>query len=226
MKRTIRFWGYFVLAIVLATYFATKVIITCRGQSRMAKVHKIYVNADTTNTDLTAVASAAAVTPGINSYTIDLQQINARVAMIPGVKNSAVHRRPDGNLDVTVSFYKTIAVWTDGKKFYPLSADGTIVKEPSDIHTNESVLFRGKLPSDISAITAAAHGIVQYLGYLEWIEDRRWNLITTGGTTVMLPEKNPESAIASLIVLHQNNNILNKDIQIIDMRDDVRILVK
>ncbi|MCQ2598816.1 MAG: cell division protein FtsQ/DivIB [Alphaproteobacteria bacterium] len=214
------------LSIVLATYFSTKIIITSRGQSGMSQVHKIYVNADTANADLTAVASAAAVTPGTNSYALDLQQVNARVALIPGVKNSAVHRRPDGNLDVIVSFYKTIAVWTDGEKFYPLSADGTIVKEPSNMHTPESVLFRGKLPNDISGITAAARGIVRHLDYLEWIEGRRWNLITTGGTTIMLPEKNPETAIASLIVLHQNNNILNKDIQMIDMRDDMRILVK
>ncbi len=226
MIKSVRFWFYFVLAIVLATYFSTRIIITTKGYGYISKIHKIYVNADTANTDLTALASASAVTPGTNSYKIDLQQINTRVAMVPGVKKSAVHRRPNGDLDVQISLYKPIASWTDGEKFFPLSADGTIVSQPSENRDFETVLFRGKLPNDVSDITAAAHGIIKHLDYLEWIENRRWNLITTGGTVILLPEKNPDTAIASLIVLHQNNNILNKDIKIIDMRDDTRILVK
>ena len=42
----------------------------------------------------------------------------------------------------------------------------------------------------------------------------------------MLPEKSPESAIAQLIILNDKHNILSKDIEIIDMRDDARILIK
>jgi len=64
------------------------------------------------------------------------------------------------------------------------------------------------------------------LDYLEWIENRRWNLHTTGGITIMLPEQNPVDAIGQLVSLNNNHNILSRKINLIDMRDSARILVK
>ena len=61
---------------------------------------------------------------------------------------------------------------------------------------------------------------------MEWIENRRWNMYTKGGIVVMLPEENPLDAIGTLVALNNNHNILNKEIQVIDMRDAARILVK
>ena len=88
------------------------------------------------------------------------------------------------------------------------------------------MVFRGNVPNDITEITNTAHNLVEKLDYLEYIEDRRWNLYTTDGITVMLPEKDPSAAIASLMILDKNHKILSKDINVIDMRDDARILVK
>jgi cell division septal protein FtsQ len=51
-------------------------------------------------------------------------------------------------------------------------------------------------------------------------------MYTKDGIVVMLPEDNPLAAIATLVVLNTNHNILNKQIQVIDMRDATRILVK
>lgn len=122
--------------------------------------------------------------------------------------------------------YTAVAQWTDGDAFYPLSADGTIVQRPDDERTPSSVLFRGQIPSDISDITKAAHNLIENLDYIEWIENRRWNIQTTGGITVMLPENNPESAIANLVMLDKKHKLLSRKISVIDMRDDTRILVK
>ncbi len=49
---------------------------------------------------------------------------------------------------------------------------------------------------------------------------------TLGGITVMLPEDNPAAAIATLMVLDEKHGLLSRDISVIDMRDDARILVK
>jgi cell division septal protein FtsQ len=51
-------------------------------------------------------------------------------------------------------------------------------------------------------------------------------MYTKGGIVVMLPEDNPLDAIGTLVALNNNHNILNKEIQVIDMRDAARILVK
>ena len=152
--------------------------------------------------------------------------MNARVGAIPGVRKSAVRRMPNGNISVEVSLYQAVALWTDGENYYPLSGDGTIVNKPTDTRDAGNIVFRGKLPNDISEITRVARNLIGDLDYLEWIEDRRWNLHTTGGITVMLPETDPISAVTSLISLNKNHNILHKDITVIDMRDSARTYVK
>ena len=125
-----------------------------------------------------------------------------------------------------VKLYQSVAQWTDGIAFYPLSGDGTIVQTPSDVRDTSAIVFRGLLPNDISDITRAAHQLVGHINYLEWIENRRWNIITNDGITVMLPEKDPVAAIRSLNSLNEKQHILAKDINTIDMRDSARILIK
>lgn len=196
------------------------------GRGTASHVHTISITATPRTSELGPVKAAAAVTTGTRTYSVDLKTMTERISATPGVRHAAVRRMPNGNLSERVNMYTAVAQWTDGEAFFPLSADGTIVKRPESERDPASVLFRGSLPDDISDITKAAHNLIGNLDYLEWIENRRWDLKTTGGITVKLPEKNPAAAIASLIMLNEKHDLLSRDISIIDMRDEARILVK
>lgn len=226
MKRSIWFWLYFITSIILAIYFATRVIMVCTGRSQLSYVKNIIISTDTPNKDLNPIITAAAITSGTQAYKINLDEINDRIMATPGIKNSATRRLPSGNLIIHVDLYQAVAQWTDGNLYYPLSDDGTIVNNPTDIRNESTVIFRGNVPDDISMITDSAHNMVDKIKYMEYIEDRRWNIYTTTNITVMLPEKNPIEAIDRLITLDKTHNILSKDIRIIDMRDASRILVR
>ena len=226
MKRSIWFWLYFVVAILLAVYFATRVIMVCTGKSNLAYVRSLNISADISNKDLSPIANAAMVAPGTMAYGETLDSINARIMATPGVKNSATRRLPSGNLSIHVQLYQAVAQWTDGSLYYPLSADGTIVNKPTETRNENTVVFKGNVPDDISEITNLAHNLVERLDYMEFIEDRRWNIHTKEGIIIFLPEKEASTAIAKLITLDKNYKILSKDIEIIDLRDEARILVK
>ena len=79
---------------------------------------------------------------------------------------------------------------------------------------------------DLTEITNAANDMAADIDYIERIENRRWNIQTNTGITVKLPEDDFAHAIANLITINKNHNILNRDITVIDMRDASRILVK
>ena len=226
MKRSVWFWLCFVVTVILAVYFASRIIMVGMGHGNISRVRNISITADKNDKDLSALASAVTIASGTRSYAVDLDTLNARVGAVPGVKKSAVRRLPNGNLVVRVSMYTAVALWTDGERFYPLSADGTIVNKPTDVRDAGKVVFRGVVPDDIDEITKAAHNLVGALDYLEWVENRRWNLHTMDGITVMLPEQNPIGAIGTLVSLNNNHQILKRDISVIDMRDSARILVK
>lgn len=226
MKRGIWFWLCFIVAILLAVYFATRTIMTFTGHGDLARIRNISISADKNDKDLSSLATAASIAPGTRTYAVNLDNMNARISNVPGVKKSAVRRMPNGNLIVRTSMHTAVALWTDGQYYYPLSADGTIVQKPTDIRDESHVVFRGPVPNDITEITNAVHNLVGNLDYIEWIENRRWNIYTNGGITVMLPERDPITAIGTLITLNNNHKILARDIHIIDMRDTTRILIK
>lgn len=225
MKRSIWFWVCFVVAVIMAIYFATRIIMVGMGRGKLAQVHNISIVTDSRDADMDAMRAAAG---GLvrNTYDVDLDVLNARIAAVPGVKQSAVRRLPNGNLAVRANMHRAVAQWSDGESYFPLSADGTIVNQPSSARDIGAVVFVGALPKDIAEITSAARNMVADVAYMEWIENRRWNIVTMGGITVMLPEENPVGAISTLISLNQNHNLLGKKIQVIDMRDGARILVK
>lgn len=226
MKRNIWFWVYFIVAILLAIYFATRIIMTFMGYGPISKVKNISISADTAHQDLTAIAAATGVAAGTNAHSVNLELVNARLLTTPGIRQSSVRRLANGNLAIKIRLYRAVAVWTDGEYYYPLSGDGTIVQQPTLEKSPETVVFRGDVPKNIESITKSATNLIGDLEYLELVDNRRWNIMTTGGITVMLPEQDPESAIASLVVLNKKHNILNKNIQTIDLRDTTRILVK
>ncbi len=226
MKRTIWFWLCFIIAIILAIYFSVRIIITGVGRTPISYVHNISISSDSNDKNLSAIASAAALAPNTRSYSIDLAQMNERISAVPGVRKSSVRRMPNGNISVYVSMYQAVALWTDGENFFPLSGDSTIVNTPTETRNMANVVFRGPLPSDITEITRIAHNMVGNLDYMEWIENRRWNMHMFNGITVLLPEHDPESAIGTLMSLNNKHKILTKDISVIDMRDSARILVK
>lgn len=226
MKKSLWFWLCFCVAIIFAIYFSVRIVMTGMGRGTNAYVTNISISADQSDKDLSAIVAASTIAPNTRTYSIDLDMLNERVSKVPGVKKSAVRRMPNGNISVRVALHRAVALWTDGQNFFPLSADGTIVNKPTDVRDASHVVFRGKLPNDITQITNVAHNLVGDLDYMEWIENRRWNMYTNGGITIMLPEENPLAAIGTLISLNNNHNILDKDIKLIDMRDSARILVK
>lgn len=226
MKKSLWFWLCFVIAIIFAVYFSVRIVMTGMGRGTNAYINNISISADQSDKDLSAIVAAATLAPNTPSYSIDLDMLNERVSKVPGVKKSAVRRMPNGNISVRVALHRAVALWTDGQNFFPLSADGTIVNKPTDVRDMSHVVFRGKLPEDVAQITNAAHNLVGNLDYMEWIENRRWNMYTNSGIIIMLPEENPTAAIGTLISLHNNHHILDKDLKMIDMRDSARILVK
>lgn len=226
MKRSIWFWLCFIITIIFGIYFATRIVMVATGHGPLARVRNISISSDARDQNLSAIAAATSIAPNTPVKSVDLDTLKTRISAVPGVKDCAVRRLPNGNIIIRTNMHHTVALWTDGENYFPLSADGTIVNTPTNARNIADVVFRGPVPNDISEITRAAHNLVGNIDYMEWIENRRWNIHTTGGITVMLPETNPESAINTLMTLNTNHRILGKAIKVIDMRDDARILVK
>lgn len=226
MKKSLSFWLYFSAVVMTATYFSVRIIMTSMGMGSASVIKSISVISDSNNSDLSVIAAGSGITAGTKTYSVNLNDIRDRISMMPDVKKVAVRRLPNGDIIIKLNLHKAIAFWTDDKFIYPVSKDGTIINKPIEERLEGTILFRGKMPADITEITKFTRQISADLNYIEFIENRRFNLFTNQNITVMLPEENASSAINNLILLQKNYKILSRDIKVLDMRDANKIIVK
>ena len=226
MKKSIFFWLYFIASIILAVYFLTRIITSIMGRGPVSTVKNITILADSKDTDTELIRVAAGIDRQMNIKSVGLHQINNRIGKIPGIKKSSVRRLSNGDIVIKTQQYRVAAQWSDGVYYYPLSLDGTIIETPNTERDNNTIVFQGKIPSDLKEIITSVSGIYEYIDYMNMVEDRRWNIHTKNGTIIYLPEDNPSVAINKISTLNQTHKILSRKIEIIDMRDNARILVK
>lgn len=200
------------------------------GRGPVSVVKNISITSDSTNTDIEQIKVAAGIDKQTNIKSVDLHQISNRVAKIPGIKKASARLLANGDIVIKTEQHKIAAQWSDGVYYYPLSADGTKIDTPSTERNSNTIVFQGVIPENLSEklqnITTNVSKLSEYIDYINMVENRRWNIHTKNGTTIYLPEDNPDVAINKISLLNQTHKILSRNIEIIDMRDPARILVK
>lgn len=228
MKKSIFFWLYFIGSIILATYFAVRIITSQMGRGPISSVQRVITHGTNAKDD-EIIKMTLGVSNGSSLRSLDLYALEKRVSDIPGVKQSAVRLLPNGDIVVKIKKHHIIATWSDGIYYYPLSSDGTKINTPFTERNSNSIVFMGEIPeqmSDISDIINASSALSGYIDYITNVESRRWNIHTKNGTVIYLPEKNPMVAINKIKLLNNTHKLLSRKLDIIDMRDSARILIK
>lgn len=233
MKKSIFFWLYFIVSIILATYFASRIITSKMGRGPVSTVKHIHITNNSKDFDIERIKMAIGIseTKPIPIRSADLRIINNSVLKIPGIEKAATRMLPNGDLVIKTQKYNVVALWSDGVDYYPLSADGTKIDTPLSERNENTLVFKGNRPDelkkiDLTKIIDSVSSLSQYIDYLTFIESRRWNIYTKNGITIYLPEDNPSVAINKLSMLNQTHKLLSRKLEIIDMRDSARILVK
>ena len=196
------------------------------GRGPVSYVKHISISSNSKDADLEPIRIAIGINNGTNIKFVDLHQINNRVSKVPGIKNSSVRRLSNGDIIVKTELHKVAAQWSDGIYYYPLSVDGTKIESPTTERDENTIVFRGPVPENLTEIINGVSALSKHIDYMTMIESRRWDLHTKNGITIYLPENNPAVAISKINRLNQTHKILSRDIDVIDMRDSARILVK
>ena len=190
------------------------------GRGPVSNVKQIEIITNSKDTDIEPIKIAIGVTKGTNIKSLDLYNINHRVMSVPGIKKSSTRRLPNGNLIIKTEKHNIVAMWTDGSLYYPLSVDGTKIDTPTETPDKNTLVFSGELPNNLKEIISNVSPLSEYIEYLDMVESRRWNIHTTNGTTIYLPENNVSVAVNKISVLNQTHKLLSREL------DNARILVK
>ncbi len=176
------------------------------------------------------VLSLAGVTGRSSLLFLDAGQMRIRLLTNPWIAQAAVLKLYPGRLRIEIKERKAFALWQKDGRVYLIAADGTVLETyvPQRFASLPLVVGYG-----------AEHTAQEFLDLLKrypviaksvaasvLVAERRWNLHLKDGVEVLLPEREPEHALATLVDLALTKKLLSRDIEAIDLRLPDRVTVR
>ncbi len=175
--------------------------------------------------------AALGVAAGDPTLTFSPTAARARLEGIQWVQVASVERRLPGTILVHLTERSPYAVWQHDGRFVLIDRDGNTVTD-SDV-----ALFASQVPLVVGpGAPKAARALIEALSAQPTlmarlvaavrVGDRRWNLRLNNGCDVLLPEGAEAPALARLVELQATHALLDRPLQVIDMRLPDRLVVR
>lgn len=170
---------------------------------------------------------------------LSLEEMRSRLEKIESVKHAAVERSLPDSLYVRIVEREPVALWQYQGKISLVDDNGVvmtgldmapyktlplIVGENAPKHVNSILEILSSEPSLLKLFVAAV-----------WVGDRRWNIKIkpkenavdeNDNIEVQMPEENALAAWKQLAQLQKKQQILEREIKVLDLRIDGRLFIK
>jgi cell division protein FtsQ len=175
--------------------------------------------------------AAIGVEPGDPLLTYSLADARARIESIQWVKTATVQRRLPDTLLISLDERRPFAVWQHDGRFVLIDRAGNTVTD-SDVaaFANQVPLVVGAGAPQAAATLldalAAQPDLAARVAAAVRVGDRRWNLHLANGIDVKLPEGAVPQALAKLEALERDHKLLDRPLQMVDLRLPDRLTIR
>lgn len=167
----------------------------------------------------------------ISSFNVDLRNMRAMIEELDAVAGAEIRVRSGGLLQVIIKERLPAVVWRTDRGFELLDPKGRLV---SEVDSREGL---GNLPlvagvgadkqigEALALLVAAAPMGDRIIGLMR-MGERRWDVVLDRDQRIMLPEKSPVVALERVIALDQAQELLGRDLTVVDMRNADRPTIR
>jgi cell division protein FtsQ len=181
--------------------------VTVEGQARTARG------------DVEAVAG---IRTGESLFAVDPEAVRAQVIRLPWVADASVRRVYPDTVVITLIEKLPFALWKHGAGVAVVERSGAVITGTKASDFMHLPLLIGDGAPEAAAPLLDAIGrtkaVSPRLKVAEWVSGRRWNLVLDGLIAVKLPEEGWQQEIATLERMIVEGGILERDIEVIDLR--------
>lgn len=182
------------------------------------------------HTPLEVLAAAVGVERGDPILSLDLDAVRRKVESIGWVKQATVWRQLPDTLHIEIVEREPFARWQIDGRIYLVDDAGRVLEEGDRPEFADRLLLVGAGASDrahdLLAMLQTDPVLAERVVHATRVRSRRWDIAFDNGVIVRLPEENPEQAWSRLIALEQSHGLLRRDLEIIDLRQDDRLIVR
>lgn len=153
-----------------------------------------------------------------------------RVAELPWVSDAVVRKFYPSTLSVEITERKPFALWQRDGEVYVIDKTGTEIVSLDDSRFAKLPFMVGGGANSTAPVFLAdlftQPDIATEMRAAVLVAGRRWDLHLEGGVTVKLPEKKVRQALAQLVRLDAEHQLLQRDVTVIDLRLSDRVTVR
>jgi cell division protein FtsQ len=178
-----------------------------------------------------AVRAGLALDLPVSSFDVDLAELRNRVEALPAVAEADVRIEAGGYLSVRVTERMPALIWQTRERTVLIDAEGHVVApledRPEAAHL-PMVAGAGadQVVAEAFALLEAAAPLGDRLVGLVRVGLRRWDVVLREGPRILLPAETPRPALDRVLLLHDVQAILDRDLVRIDLRDPERMTVQ
>ncbi len=180
--------------------------------------------------DRQAILAALGVTRGTPILSVDLDAAETRLEAVPWVRSASIERLLPDTLFVRLTERVPLALWQHHGKFDLIDQDGNVIPEAdiADYPFLPQVVGDDapEATPDLLRVLASEPALQAHVTASVRVGGRRWNIELDNGIEVALPEKNPEGAWHRLAALDRSDKLLERDVQVIDLRLADRVVLR
>lgn len=181
----------------------------------------------------TAVAdilSAVRANRGDPILGIDIDAVRQRLEDLPWIETASVERRFPDQLIVSVTEAEPMALWQRSQKLFLVSRDGAVIETANLGKYAKLLIIVGdeapKKAQDLFDILAQEPELRTHVTAAVLVGKRRWNIRMDNDVDVKLPEDGALEAWRHFADLNRQDNLLDKDITVVDLRQPDRVVVR
>lgn len=185
---------------------------------------------DLTGADIGAMTQVAALLPKnfpVSSFDLDLERMRTDIEALAPIKSASVRIGQSGALEVRVTPRVPVALWRDGVILRLIDADGV---RSGVIATRANRLDLPLIAGDGAeaniaealALFDAAGPLLERVRGLVRMGERRWDMVLDRDQRILLPAENPVRALDRVIALNDAQDMLERDVAVVDMRNENR----
>lgn len=159
----------------------------------------------------------------VSSLELDLGALRKRIEALPGIASARLTVGPDGILRAALTERIPVALWRWDGQLHLVDREGVVigpVAARADRRALPLIIGAGadRAVPEALALHARAAPLHNRLRALVRVGERRWTLALDQDQAIMLPAKGAEPALARVLALDAAEDLLARDVVVIDMR--------
>lgn len=163
-------------------------------------------------------------------FSVSPKEAKALVERISWVRRAHVERRLPGTLYIRIEERKPLALWQKDKRLYLLDHEGEVITTENMERFKDLVIVIGPdapqhAPAFLRDIAAEPLVYGRAVSATR-IGGRRWDVRLKGGTVIKLPESDVGLALRRLAKAQEEDQVLDKDLESIDLRVPDRMIIR